>query len=120
DANNNIVTAAIALAFADPLRLSALHFDAVEAKLLALKRNVATYYAGFDEGASIFAQGGIDLMLAMAEPQVEMIRKRGVDVGLTIPDEGAIGWIDCWAVSAGARDPRLAHAWIDMMTNADR
>lgn len=120
DANNNIVTAAIALGFPDPFRLSALQFDEVEAKLLAIKRNVVTYYAGFDEGASIFAQGGVDLMLAMAEPQVEMIRERGVEVGLTIPDEGAIGWIDCWAVSAGARDRRLAHAWIDMMTNADR
>lgn len=120
DANNNVVTAALALGFADPFHLGDSQFAAVEARLLAIKRNVATYYAGFDEGASIFAQGGIDLMLAMAEPQVEMIRNRGVDVALTIPDEGAIGWIDCWAISVGARDPHLAHAWIDMMTRRDR
>jgi spermidine/putrescine-binding protein len=120
DANNNIVTAAIALGYPDPFRLNDVQFAAVQARLLDIKRNVATYYAGFDEGASIFAQGGIALMLAMAEPQVEMIRKRGVDVALTIPREGAIGWIDCWAISAGVRDVRLAHAWIDMMTRQDR
>lgn len=120
DANNNVVTAALALGIADPFHLDADQFAAVETRLLAIKRNVATYYAGFDEGASIFAQGGIDLMLAMAEPQVEMIRKRGVDVAMTIPEEGAIGWIDCWAISAGARDPELAHTWIDMMTRRDR
>jgi putative spermidine/putrescine transport system substrate-binding protein/spermidine/putrescine transport system substrate-binding protein len=44
-----------------------------------------------------------------------MLKKQGAKVGLTIPKEGAIGWIDCWAISAKARDLDLAHAWIDAM-----
>lgn len=120
DANNNIVTMAIALGFKDPFNLNEAQFTQIKAKLLEMKRNVITYYAGFDEGASLFAQGGVDLMLAMAEPQVPMIKKKGVDVGLTIPKEGAIGWIDCWAISAGVQDRELAHVWIDMMLGRDR
>lgn len=119
DANNNIVTMAIALGLPDPFQLTDAQFNQVKRQLLAMKRNVATYYAGFDEGASIFAQGGVDLMFAMAEPQVEMIRRKGVDVGLVIPKEGAIGWVDCWAISAGCRDEALAHAWIETTLRSD-
>lgn len=115
DANNAIVTTALVLGYKDPFNLSDAQFAAIKAKLLDQKRFVSTYYAGFDDGVSIFAQGGIDLMMSMGEPQAPMLRKKGVDAGLTIPKEGAIGWIDCWAISAGARDTDLAHAWIDTM-----
>jgi putative spermidine/putrescine transport system substrate-binding protein/spermidine/putrescine transport system substrate-binding protein len=119
DANNNIVTMALALGCADPFRLSDSQFARIKAQLLAVKRNLLTYFTGFDEGASIFAQGGLDLMAAMAEPQLEMVRARGVEAGLVIPREGAIGWVDCWAVSAGVRDMDLALAWISHFTSPD-
>lgn len=115
DANNAIVTTALLLGYKDPFNLTDAQFAEIKAKLLDQKRFVSTYYAGFDDGVSIFAQGGVDLMMSMGEPQAPMLQKKGVDVGLTIPKEGAIGWIDCWAISAGARDPELAHAWIDAM-----
>lgn len=119
DANNNIVTAAIALGFSNPFALDDTQFTQVKELLLAQKRNLISYFAGFDEGASVFAQGGIDLMQAMAEPQVEMIRSKGVDVGMVIPREGAIGWVDCWGISAGATNIPLAHRWLDAMLEPD-
>ncbi len=115
DATNAIVTTALALGLKDPFNLDAAQLAQVKAKLLAQKPYVSTYYAGFDDGVSIFAQGGIDLMMSMGEPQAPMLAKKGIDVGLTIPKEGAIGWIDCWAISVGVRDSDLAHAWIDAM-----
>jgi putative spermidine/putrescine transport system substrate-binding protein/spermidine/putrescine transport system substrate-binding protein len=115
DANNAIVTTALTLKVKDPFNLTDADFEAIKAKLLAQKANVASYYAGFDDGVSIFAQGGIDLMMSMGEPQAPMLKKQGMNVGLTIPKEGAIGWIDCWTISKGARDVDLAHAWIDAM-----
>lgn len=115
DANNAIVTAALTLGIKDPFNLTDADFAAIKTKLLAQKANVASYYAGFDDGVSIFAQGGIDLMMSMGEPQAPMLTKQGVNVGLTVPKEGAIGWIDCWTISKGARDVDLAHAWIDAM-----
>lgn len=115
DANNAIVTAALTLGIKDPFNLTDADFASIKAKLLAQKANVASYYAGFDDGVSLFAQGGIDLMMSMGEPQAPMLTKQGVKVGLTVPKEGAIGWIDCWTISKGARDVDLAHAWIDAM-----
>ncbi|MBY5377391.1 ABC transporter substrate-binding protein [Rhizobium leguminosarum] len=115
DANNAIVTTALTLGIHDPFNLTDAQFGQVKTKLLAQKANVATYYAGFDDGVSIFAQGGIDLMMSMGEPQAPMLKKQGANVGLVIPKEGAIGWIDCWAISAKARDVDLAHQWINAM-----
>ncbi len=49
----------------------------------------------------------------MGETMGTLIQERGVNALWTIPKEKAIGWLDCWVVSAGARDVDLAHAWID-------
>ncbi|MEX3975873.1 extracellular solute-binding protein [Paraburkholderia caribensis] len=115
DATNLIVTTALFLRVKDPFNMTPAEFAAVKAKLLEQKKYMLTYYAGFDDGVSIMAQGGVDLMMSMGEPQVQMLRKRGVKAALTIPKEGAIGWIDCWAISAGARDVGLAHKWLNFM-----
>src|SRR5579885_2904544 len=113
DANNCITLAALILGFKDPFNLSEEQFAQVKAKLIAEKKNLLTYYAGFDDGVNIFAQNNIKAMFSMGEPQVKSLAAKGVDAALTIPKEGAIGWLDCWTVSAGARDVDLAHAWID-------
>jgi len=62
---------------------------------------------------NIFAQNKIKLMFSMGEPQVPALKAKGVNAALTIPKEGAIGWLDCWVISAGAKDVDLAHAWIN-------
>lgn len=113
DANNSIVLAAIVLGFKDPFNLSDAQFAAVKAKLIEQKKLLLTYYAGFDEGVNIFAQSGVKAMFSMGEPQVAGLKAQGIDAAMTIPEEGAIGWLDCWTVSAGAQDPDLAQAWIN-------
>ncbi len=113
DANNNITNAAIVLGFEDPFHLSDAQFDQVKAKLIEQKKLLLTYYAGFDEGVDIFASSGVKLMFSMGEPQVGGLKDKGVDAALTIPKEGAIGWLDCWTISTGCQDVALAHAWID-------
>lgn len=115
EANNNVVTAALALGIKDPFNLTDEQFAAVKKKLIEQKPLVSTYYAGFDDGVSIFAQGGVSLMMSMGEPQVKMLQGRGVNAALTIPKEGAIGWIDCWTISAGATDYALATKFVDFM-----
>jgi spermidine/putrescine-binding protein len=115
DATNAIVTTALFLKIKDPFNMNDAEFAAVKAKLIEQKKIILSYYAGFDDGVSIFAQGNVVLMMSMGEPQVPMLQKKGVDAALSIPKEGAIGWIDCWTISAGARDDALAHAWINFM-----
>jgi putative spermidine/putrescine transport system substrate-binding protein/spermidine/putrescine transport system substrate-binding protein len=113
DANNSIVLAALVLGFPEPYNLDDEQFEAVKQKLIEQKRLLLTYYAGFDEGADIFAQNDIKLAFSMGETMGTLIQDRGVNAMWTIPQEKAIGWLDCWVVSAGARDVDLAHAWID-------
>lgn len=113
DANNSIVLAAILLGFKDPFHLTDEQFDKVKEKLIEQKKLLLTYYAGFDDGVAIFAQSGIKAMFSMGEPQVPGLKAKGVDAAFVIPKEGAIGWLDCWTVSAGTKDVDLAHAWVD-------
>jgi putative spermidine/putrescine transport system substrate-binding protein/spermidine/putrescine transport system substrate-binding protein len=113
DANNSIVLAALLLGFEKPYDLTDEQFEQVKQKLIEQKRLLLTYYAGFDEGVNIFAQNQIKLMFSMGEPQVAALKEKGVNAALSIPKEKAIGWLDCWVVSAGARDVDLALAWIN-------
>lgn len=115
EANNNMIVAAIMLGIKDPFNLSDEQFEQVKQKLLALKKNLLSYYAGFDDGVTMFAQSGVTLMFSQGEPQAKMLKDRGVNAAFTIPKEGAIGWIDCWAISAAAKNQDLAHKWIDFM-----
>jgi spermidine/putrescine-binding protein len=113
DANNSITLGALVLGFEDPYNLDDEQFEAVKQKLIDMKRLLLTYYAGFDEGADVFAQNDIKLAFSMGETMGTLIQERGVNAQWVIPKEKAIGWLDCWVVSAGARDVDLAHAWID-------
>ena len=113
DANNSIVLAAMVLGIKDPFNLTDEQFEQVKAKLIEQKKLLLTYYAGFDDGVRIFAESKIKAMFSMGEPQVPGLKSKGVDAAFTIPKEGAIGWLDCWTISAGAKDADLAHAWIN-------
>ena len=50
------ILAALVLGFPEPYNLDDEQFAAVKQKLIDMKRLLLTYYAGFDEGADIFAQ----------------------------------------------------------------
>ena len=112
-ANNSITLAAMVLGIEKPFALTDDQFAQVKEKLIAQKKLLLTYFAGFDEGVNIFAQSNIKAMFAMGEPQVPGLKAKGVDAAMIIPKEGAIGWLDCWEMSAGAGDSELAYAWIN-------
>jgi len=113
DANNSITLAALIIGVANPYQLTEADMAAVKVKLVAQKKLLLSYYAGFDDGANLFAQNGIKLMFSMGEPQLKAVNDKGGNAALTIPKEKAIGWLDCWELSAGAQDLDLAHAWIN-------
>lgn len=113
DAINNTALAGLLLGYDDPYNLSDEQLQNVKKKLIEIKGNLLSYFAGYDEGVSIFADNGVKLMFAMGEPQAKSLKDRGQDVGYTIPKEGGIGWIDCQFITKGARDVELAHKWIE-------
>ncbi|MBN3779499.1 extracellular solute-binding protein [Burkholderia sp. Ac-20345] len=115
-AQHNFSFAALALGYSDPFRLSPAQTLAVAHKLIDLRRNLLTYYTLPEEATELFVQHRAALMFGnYGTQQVELLRRAGADVGYVIPDEGALAWLDCWAVTRGAQHPELASAWINYM-----
>jgi putative spermidine/putrescine transport system substrate-binding protein len=113
DANNNIVTAALYLGLEDPYNLSDEQFAQVKDALIEMKRLLVTYYTGFDEGVEIWKQNDVVASLAMGEFQAQKMLSQNMPIKYIIPKEGAIGWLDCLLLSAGAQNVDLAYAWFD-------
>ncbi|ARF88482.1 spermidine/ putrescine ABC transporter periplasmic spermidine/ putrescine-binding protein PotD [Burkholderia cenocepacia] len=115
-AQHNFSFTALALGYPDPFRLSPAQTLAVARKLIDLRRNLLTYYTLPEEATALFVQHRAALMFGnYGTQQVEQLRRAGADVGYVIPDEGALAWLDCWAVTRGALRPELAFAWINYM-----
>ncbi|MGV8918931.1 MAG: ABC transporter substrate-binding protein [Pseudomonas sp.] len=113
--NHNFSLASLALG-GDPFRISADDFPRVSEQLIALRRNVLTFYSLPEEAAELFRTHAVALLFAnYGRQQLRQLHDAGADVGYVIPREGALAWLDCWAISRSARDAALAHAWINYM-----
>jgi putative spermidine/putrescine transport system substrate-binding protein len=97
-----------------PFQIEDLEFNAVSAKLVALRRNVLTFYTQPQESVELFRQHKVALLYAnYGRQQLKLLQDAGANVGYVIPVEGALSWLDCWAVSSGAKNLRLAEEWIN-------
>jgi len=119
DANNNVTNAAIVLGIDDPFNLSDEEFEMVKEKLIEMKDNLISYYAGFEEGVNIWENSNASLMFSMGEFQNVELAERGYDTNYIIPEEGGIGWLDTWAISKGAEDLDCAHAYVNWFLNGE-
>jgi len=112
--SHNFSLAALALGVPTPFQMpAALRPQAVD-KLIELRRNVLGFYTQPEESVRLFQRHGAALMYAnYGMQQFQLLKAAGADVGYAIPREGALAWLDCWAITSGASDRALAHAWID-------
>lgn len=98
----------------DPFVIASDDFPQITEQLIALRRNVLTFYSQPEEAATLFRGHRVALLYAnYGRQQLKQLRDAGADVGYVIPREGALAWLDCWAISRGARNVELAEAWID-------
>jgi putative spermidine/putrescine transport system substrate-binding protein len=112
--SHNFSIAALALGLPDPFHIPDAQLPAVVRKLVELRRNVLTFYSLPEEAAQLFKRQHVALLFAnYGTQQVQQLRQAGADIGYVIPREGALAWLDCWAVTRGARDKPLAEAWIN-------
>ena len=113
---HNFSLAALALGQTQPFQLEAARWPAAVDKLVALRRNVLGFYSLPEESVQLFLRHRVALMYAnYGMQQVHLLKAAGADVGYVIPREGALAWLDCWAISAATQQPELAHAWINFM-----
>jgi putative spermidine/putrescine transport system substrate-binding protein len=119
-AQHNFSFAALALGYRDPFQLSPKQTRAIAIKLIDLRRNLLTYYNLPEEATAFFIHHKAALMFGnYGTQQLAQLRRAGADVGYVIPDEGALAWLDCWAMTSTAVNRALALAWINYMLEPD-
>jgi putative spermidine/putrescine transport system substrate-binding protein len=118
--NHNFSIVALMLGSKTPFQIKKPEFKLIVDRLIALRRNVLTFYSLPEESIELFRENSVALMFAnYGTQQVEQLRKAGADIGYVIPDEGALAWLDCWAITRGARNKRLAEEWINYTLEKD-
>lgn len=111
---HNFSLAAQAMGLPSPFRLGARDWAPAVDRLIALRRNVLGFYTQPEDSVEQFMRRGAALMFAnYGSQQLKLLQAAGADVGYAIPREGALAWLDCWAVSRGASDLGLVADWID-------
>lgn len=113
---HNFSLAAQRLGWASPFRLNDNQWPAAVESLIDLRRNVMGFYTQPEESVQQFMRREAALMFAnYGSQQVKLLQAAGAQVGYVVPREGALAWLDCWALSRGVQVPALALAWLNYM-----
>ncbi|WP_370528260.1 extracellular solute-binding protein [Rhodoferax sp. BLA1] len=114
--SHNFTLAAQSLGNPKPFQLAGNQWTNTVNQLIALRRNVLGFYTQPDESVELFRDKKAALMLAnYGSQQLQLLRRAGADVGYTIPKEGALAWLDTWAILRPTQKSALAHAWINYL-----
>jgi spermidine/putrescine transport system substrate-binding protein len=114
DFNDAVMTAAIALG-QDPNDPSDL--NAIKEKLSEQKDLNRTYWKTGDEFSKLFAGKQISVGL-MWSGQAAAMKNNGEPIQYVIPKEGAIGWVDNWAIVKETKNKDIAMKFIDFMISS--
>lgn len=114
--SHNFTLAAQSLGYSKPFQLTASQWPSTVDRLIALRRNALGFYTQPDESVALFRQKQAALMLAnYGSQQLQLLKAAGADVGYAIPKEGALAWLDTWAITRQTPNAALAHAWINYL-----
>lgn len=99
-----------------PFRIDAGQFGPLAKDLVALRRNVRSFYSLPEESVELFRKHKVAVMHAnYGQQQLKQLRDAGLDVGYVVPREGALAWLDCWAITRRSTQVALAAEWINYM-----
>lgn len=115
DFNDAIMAAAIVLG-QDPNHPDDL--DAIKELLIEQKALNRTYWKTGDEFSKLFVGNQIALGM-MWSGQAASMKNDGQPIAFTVPEDGAIGWVDSWGIASGSQQTDLAYAFIDWMISKD-
>jgi putative spermidine/putrescine transport system substrate-binding protein len=113
---HNFSIAALDMGIENPFHLSEKQLKQAEAKLVEFKRNVLSFYTTADEALQLYQHNDVALIFAnYGQQQVKMMKDAGAPIAYVNPKEGALAWLDTWAMTNGVRDKELAEAWVDFV-----
>ena len=112
--NHNFSLTALTLNIDNPFQLSREQMNKTVTKLLALREQAPLFYTSPDESVRAFIKYKAALMFAnYGNQQLKQLQALDADIGYIIPKEGALAWLDCWAITVGAKNKTLAEKWIN-------
>jgi putative spermidine/putrescine transport system substrate-binding protein len=113
---HNFSFTALTLGIQDPFHLSADQMAQVKTKLIALKKNVLSFYTTADEALQIYKNNDVALIWAnYGQQQLKAMKDAGAHVAYINPQEGALAWLDTWAITKGVKDKDLAEQWVNFV-----
>jgi len=113
---HNFSFTALTLGIQDPFHLTPEQMEQVKQKLIDLKRNVLSFYTTADEALQIYKNNDVALIWAnYGQQQLKAMKDAGAHVAYINPSEGALAWLDTWAMTSGVRDKDLAEAWVNFV-----
>ena len=113
---HNFSFTALTLGIADPFHLSTPTVAKVKDKLIALKGNVLSFYTTPDEALQLYQNNDVALIWAnYGQQQVKAMQDAGAHIAYVNAKEGALAWLDTWAMTSGVQDKDLAEAWVNFV-----
>lgn len=117
---NSVVTMALAQGgYKDLWNFSDTDFTRLKEGFASLKPQLRTISTGATDEVDLLANKEIVVGIGWGETTVKQARDKGVNAIMAVPKEGAIGWLDNWAISAGVQNKELAEKWINWVIRTD-
>jgi spermidine/putrescine transport system substrate-binding protein len=114
DAGTTISTVALYLGYKNPYRLTDAQLSKIKDVLLKARKCARAFYSGFGDAANYFASGDVVIGNSLGSIITLLAREKGASVAEVVPKEGALGWVDTWAITKGGADKLdLAYKWIN-------
>lgn len=112
--NHNFSMVGLLRGVSNPFRMTGPELQQAARELVKLRRNVLTFYATAEEATKLFVKYDVALIFGnYGTQQLKALREAGADIGYVIPREGALAWLDCWAITRNSPNPELAEKWIN-------
>ena len=113
---HNFSFTALTMGIEDPFHLTEEQLAKIKEKLIALKGNVLSFYTTPDEALQLYKTNDVALIWAnYGQQQVKAMKDAGANIEYVNPKEGALAWLDTWAMTSGVQDVDLAEAWVNFL-----
>jgi spermidine/putrescine transport system substrate-binding protein len=94
-------------------------FDAIREKLREMKPNVKLIWTSEDQWNKAFSAGEFDVAIYWSGAAARSRKTFELPVSFTVPEEGAIGWLDSLTVPASSEKKTEALAFINYMIDPE-
>lgn len=92
--------------------------DKVEDKLIQCKQHVKTYWSGADALINLIRSG--EVVAAMGwDTGAWNLSNEMSEISYVVPESGALGWVDTFAIPRKAKNIEAAYQWINFMMRAE-